>query len=332
MLEAFPIFNRDILYLYGGNMKTTLTELLGIQYPIIQGAMAWTSEHKLAAAVANAGATGVIATGGRDADWVREEIRAAKALTDKPFGVNLMLMAKNLDEILAVIVEEKPAFVTLGAGNPVPFIEPLHAAGIKAIPVVPNVKLAKRVSDAGADALIIEGQEAGGHIGTLTTMALMENVLPEVSIPVIIAGAIVDGRGLAAALTMGAAGVQMGSRFILAEECVMHQNCKDAIIAATDTDSVVTGLTSGHDGVRGLKNEFTTRYLAAEFGGAPKEELTAMSVGTNRKAAVDGDTVNGLVQVGQGLNRLNAVESAQTIVTSIVEEAKEAIRAAQQYV
>ena len=184
-------------------MKTKLTELLGIEYPIIQGAMAWTSEHILVAAVANAGATGVIATGGREADWVREEIRAAKNLTDKPFGVNLMLMAKNIDEIVAVIKEEKPAFVTLGAGNPVPYIEPMHEAGIKVIPVVPNVKLAKRVAAAGADALIIEGQEAGGHIGTQTTMALMENVLPEVDIPVVIAGGIADGRALAAALTMG---------------------------------------------------------------------------------------------------------------------------------
>ena len=190
-------------------MKTKLTELLGIEYPIIQGAMAWTSEHILVAAVANAGATGVIATGGREADWVREEIRAAKNLTDKPFGVNLMLMAKNIDEIVAVIKEEKPAFVTLGAGNPVPYIEPMHEAGIKVIPVVPNVKLAKRVAAAGADALIIEGQEAGGHIGTQTTMALMENVLPEVDIPVVIAGGIADGRALAAALTMGAEGVQM---------------------------------------------------------------------------------------------------------------------------
>lgn len=313
-------------------MKTKLTELLGIEYPIIQGAMAWTSEHLLAAAVANAGATGVIASGGRSAEWLREEIRAAKALTDKPFGVNLMLMAPNLDDLLAVIVEEKPAFVTLGAGNPVPFIEPLHKAGIKAIPVVPNVKLAKRVETAGADALIIEGQEAGGHIGTQTTMALMENVLPEVSIPVVIAGSIVDGRGLAAALTMGASGVQMGSRFILAEECQMHQNCKEAIIKATDTDSAVTGLTSGHGGVRGLKNEFTAKYLAAEFSCAPKDELTAMSVGTNKKAAVDGDIVNGLVQVGQGLNRLTKVEPAKAIVDSVIEEAKAAIQKAQQFI
>ncbi len=314
-------------------MKTNLTELLGIQYPIIQGAMAWVSEHKLVSAVANAGATGVIALGGRDLDWIRSEIKACHAATDKPFGVNLMLMDPNKDEIFKIILEEKPAFVTLGAGNPVPYIKPLQEAGIKAIPVVPNLKLARRIVEAGADAIIIEGQEAGGHIGTQTTMALMENILPEIMIPVIVAGAIVDGRGLAAALTMGAQGVQMGSRFILAEECTAHQNMKEAIINATDTDSVITGLTSGHGGVRSLKNEFTTEYLAAEFDGVTtKEERTAMSKGTNKAAAIDGDVVHGAVQVGQGLNRLTKIESAKDIVVSVVTEAKETIRKAQQYV
>lgn len=307
-------------------MKTKLTTLLNIQYPIIQGAMAWVSEHKLVAAVANAGATGVIALGGRDATWTANEIRACKTLTDKPFGVNLMLMAPNKDELLDVILQEKPAFVTLGAGNPVPYIKPLQDAGITVIPVVPNLKLAKRIQDAGADAIIIEGQEAGGHIGTLTTMALMENILPEISIPVVVAGSIVDGRGLAAALTMGADGVQMGSRFILAEECQAHPNMKEAIIQATDTDSVVTGLTSGHGGVRCLKNEFTDRYIAAEFDGkTTKEEKTKMSQGTNKLAAVEGDVVNGAVQVGQGLNRLNAIEPAGIIVKTIVDEAVAAL-------
>lgn len=313
-------------------MKTKLTELLSIQYPIIQGAMAWTSEHKLVAAVANAGATGVIASGGRSADWLRDEIRAARQLTDKPFGVNLMLMAPNIDELLTVLTEEKPAFVTLGAGNPVPYIEPLHKADIKVIPVVPNAKLAKRVASSGADAIIIEGQEAGGHIGTQTTMSLMENILPEVSIPVVVAGSIVDGRGLAAALTMGAEGVQMGSRFILAEECQMHPNCKEAIIKAVDTDSAVTGLTSGHGGVRSLRNEFTDRYIDLELvKHVPHAELTALSKGSNRKAAVDGDTVHGAVQVGLGLNRLTKIESAKAIVDSVISEAKEAIRGAQRF-
>ena len=314
-------------------MKTRLTELLGITYPIIQGAMAWTSEHKLAAAAANAGATGVIAAGGRSAEWVRDEIRAARKLTDKPFGVNIMLMAPNKEEVLQVILEEKPVFVTLGAGNPVPFIKPLQEAGIKVLPLIPNAKLAKRVADAGADAIIVEGQEAGGHIGTQGTMALMENVLPEVSIPVIVAGAIVDGRGLAAALTMGAEGVQMGSRFILAEECTMHINAKNAIIAAVDTDSAVTGLTTSHGAVRSLKNPFTDKFLAAERDGkTTEEELAAMAAGTNRLGAVEGDVINGAVQCGQGLNRLTKIEPAKAIVDSIIAEAAESIRNAQRFI
>lgn len=312
-------------------MKTKFTELLNITYPIMQGAMAWTSEHKLVAAVANAGGTGVIACGGRDSDWIREEIRKCRQLTDKPFGINIMLMAPNKDEVVDIACEEKVAFVTLGAGNPVPYIEKLKAANVKVIPLVPNLKLAKRLEAAGADAIVIEGQEAGGHIGTQTTMALMENILPEISIPVLVAGGIVDGRGLAAALLMGAEGVQMGSRFILAEECQMHQNCKEAIIKATDTDSIVTGLTSGHGGVRGLRNEFTTMYLEKEFSCVPKEELTKLSIGTNRRAAVEGDIVNGVVQVGQGLNRLTKIEPAQVIVNTVIAEAKEAFAKAQRF-
>ena len=314
-------------------MRTALTQLLQIEYPIIQGAMAWVSEHKLVAAVANAGATGVIALGGRDAEWTRNEIRACKELTDKPFGVNLMLMAPNKDELLDIIIEEKPAFVTLGAGNPVPYIKPLQEAGIKAIPVVPSLKLAKRIQDAGADAMIIEGMEAGGHIGTQTTMSLMENILPEISIPVVVAGSIVDGRGLAAALLMGAAGVQMGSRFLLAEECQAHPNMKEAIINATDTDSVVTGLLSGHGGVRSLKNEFTTRYLAAETDGVTTpEERTKMSKGTNKRASIDGDVVNGAVLVGQALNRLVTIEPAHTIVQTVMNEAIMSIRKVQRLI
>ena len=309
-------------------MRTALTQLLQIEYPIIQGAMAWVSEHKLVAAVANAGATGVIALGGRDAEWTRNEIRACKELTDKPFGVNLMLMAPNKDELVDIIIEEKPAFVTLGAGNPVPYIKPFQDAGIKVIPVVPSLKLAKRIQDAGADAMIVEGMEAGGHIGSQTTMSLMENILPEISIPVV-----VDGRGLAAALLMGAEGVQMGSRFLLAEECQAHPNMKEVIINATDTDSVVTGLLSGHGGVRSLKNEFTTRYLAAETDGVTTpEERTKMSQGTNKRAAIDGDVVNGAVQVGQGLNRLTAIEPAHTIVQSVMNEAIMSIRKAQRLI
>ncbi len=301
-------------------MKTRITELLGIRYPIIQGAMAWISESDLVSAVANAGATGVIATGGQSSDYIREQIRRTKTLTDKPFGVNLMLQAPNKDDVLEIICEEKVAFATIGAGNPVPYFEPLHAAGVKAIPVVPSVKLAKRVQEKGADALVIEGFEAGGHDGMLTTMALMTNVIPEIEIPIVVAGSIVDGRGLAAALIMGADGVQMGSRFLLAEECHLHPNAKQAIMDATDTDTRVTGFTRSNN-VRGLRSAFTDKYLELERQGAADDVLSQLTRGTNRLAAVEGDTVNGLVQVGQGLNRLTRIESARDIVDDVVTEA-----------
>ncbi|MDU1056582.1 MAG: nitronate monooxygenase [Negativicoccus succinicivorans] len=310
-------------------MKTKLTELLGIRYPIIQGAMAWISESTLVSAVANAGATGVIATGGQSSKWIHEQIRKTKELTDHPFGVNLMLQAPNKDEVLEIICEEKVAFATIGAGNPVPYFEPLHRAGVKAIPVVPSVKLAKRVQEKGADALVIEGFEAGGHDGMQTTMALMTNVIPEIDIPIIVAGSIVDGRGMAAALLMGADGVQMGSRFLLAEECQVHQNSKDAIIAATDTDSVITGFTRNNN-VRGLRSAFTDEYLRLEREGAADDVLTALSRGTNRLAAVDGDTVNGVVQVGQGLNRLTKIQPAKEIVDEIIHEMTERLQNASQ--
>ncbi len=302
-------------------MKTKLTELLNIKYPIIQGAMAWVSESKLVSAVANAGGTGVIAAGGRTTEWVKEEIRKTKELTDKPFGVNIMLMAPNKEEIVDVVCEEKVDFVTLGAGNPLPYFEKLHDAGIKVIPVVPNLKLAKRVEKAGADALILEGMEAGGHIGTETTMALLTNVIPEISIPVIIAGGIVDGRGMAAALVMGAQGVQMGSRFLLTDECTFHPNAKKKIIEAKDTDSVVTGYSRGH-GVRGLRNAFTDKYLELERTGASYEILSEISKGTNKLAAVDGDVENGFVQVGQSLNRLNEIKPVKVVMGELIKELK----------
>lgn len=292
-------------------MKTKLTELLGIKYPVIQGGMAWTSDAVLAAAVSNAGGAGIIGSGGRTVEWTRDEVRKAKSLTDKPFGVNVMLMAPNIAEIIAMLCEEKVAFVTLGAGNPVPHIPAFHAAGIKVIPVVPNVKLAKRIEAAGADAMVIEGMEAGGHIGKQTTMALMENVLPQIkSVPVLVAGGISDGRALAAALLMGAAGVQMGSRFLLTEECPANPVAKEAIVKATDTDSVATGY-SRNLGVRCLANTFTDAYTAREIAGAPKEELMAMGTGTNRKGIVEGDIVNGTVMCGQSLNVLNDILALQ---------------------
>lgn len=306
----------------------TITALLGIKYPIIQGGMAWVSEHRLAAAVSNAGGAGIIATGGRDAAWVREEIRLAKTLTDEAFGVNVQLMAPNKEEIIDIICEEKVAFVTLGAGNPVPYFEKLKQAGVKIIPVVPNVKLALRVQEKGADAIVIEGMEAGGHIGVLTTMALMTQVLPLVKLPVIVAGGFADGRGLAAALLMGAAGVQMGTRFLVSEECAVHANVKQKLIEAIDTDTVVTGLTLGH-AVRGVKNPFTDNFLALEYGGsASKEELEKLAAGTNRKAAIDGDVVNGMVQAGQSLLPLKKVEPVKAIIEDIVTQARQVLAGA----
>ena len=312
-------------------MKTKLTELLGIKYPVIQGGMAWTSDANLAAAVSNAGGAGIIGSGGRTVEWTRDEVRKAKGLTDKPFGVNVMLMAPNIAEIIEMLCEEKVAFVTLGAGNPVPHIATFHAAGIKVIPVVPSVKLAKRIEAAGADAMVVEGMEAGGHIGKQTTMALMENVLPAVqSIPVLVAGGISDGRALAAALLMGAEGVQMGSRFLLTTECPAHPAAKEAIVKATDTDSVATGY-SRNLGVRCLANAFTDAYTAKEIAGAPKEELMQMGTGTNRKGILEGDTVNGTVMCGQSLNVLNDVMPCKDVMERIIAEAKDAIARVQQF-
>lgn len=307
-----------------------LSQLLGIRYPIIQGAMAWVSDSKLVAAVCNAGATGVIASGGRTTDWVRAEIRKTKKLTEKPFGVNLMLMAPNCDEVLQVMIEEKVAFATLGAGNPVPYFERIHEAGMKAIPVVPNLKLALRVEKAGADAIVIEGMEAGGHIGSLTTMALMTNVIPAVSIPVVVAGGIATGRGIAAAILMGASGVQIGSRFLVTDECSLHAKAKQRILDATDTDSAVTGFSRGH-GVRGLANNFTRKYIELENQGADQETLNDLATGTSRLAAVEGDIDQGLVQVGQSLCPLTKIQSVSEVVDELITETNEILGKASQF-
>ena len=306
-------------------MGTRLTELLGIQYPILQGAMAWISDAGLAAAVSNAGGAGIISTGGRTTEYTQAEIRRCRTLTQKPFGVNVMLMAPNKDEIVDVICTEKPAFVTLGAGNPVPYFEKLHAAGIKVIPVVPNVKLAKRVEEKGADAIVVEGMEAGGHIGSIATMPLMTQVIPAVSLPVVMAGGFADGRGLAAALVMGASGVQMGTRFLVAEECPVHQNMKEKLLKAIDTDSIVTGLTIG-GAVRGLKNKFSENFVKMEYEGkTSKEELLKLATGTNKLAAVDGDTENGMMQAGQSLLPLDRIEPVEMIINRIIIEAQDAL-------
>ena len=310
-------------------MANQLKELLGLDVPILQGGMAWISEANLASAVSNAGGAGIISTGGRTTEYTRNEIRRCRSLTDRPFGVNIMLMAPNKEEIVDVICEEKPAFVTLGAGNPVPYFEKLHAAGVKVIPVVPSVKLAKRVEEKGADAIVVEGMEAGGHIGVLSTMPLMEQVIPAVELPVIMAGGFGDGRGLAAALLMGAAGVQMGTRFLIAEECVVHPNMKEKLLAAVDTDTIVTGITIG-GAVRGIKNKFSEDFVALEYSGkATKQELLDRATGTNKLAAVDGDVVNGMIQAGETLTLLRKVEPVKAIIDGVVREARETLARAQ---
>lgn len=306
-------------------MATGLTELLGIRYPIIQGGMAWISDAGLAAAVSNAGGAGIISTGGRTTEYTESEIRRCRTLTDKPFGVNVMLMAPNREEIVDVICREKPAFVTLGAGNPVPYFDRLHEVGIRVIPVVPNLRLAKRVEAKGADAIVVEGMEAGGHIGTLCTLPLMTQVIPEIHIPVIMAGGFADGRGLAAALLMGAAGIQMGTRFLVAEECPAHPHMKQKLLEATDTDSIVTGLTIG-GAVRGLRNPFSEHFVELELAGkTDKETLLKMATGTNRLAAVDGDVEHGMMQAGQSLTPLTAIEPAAVILERIIQEARETL-------
>lgn len=303
--------------------NTKITKLLGIDYPIIQGGMAYISDGVLAAAMNHAGCAGVIGSGGFSIDEIRDHIRQAKDILGpgKCFGVNLMLQMPNKDDVAQLICDEKVPFVTIGAGNPVPYFDPFHHAGVKCIPVVPNVKLAHRVQDAGADALVVEGMEAGGHDGKITLMALLENVLPEIEIPVVAAGGIVDGRAVAAALLMGASGVQMGTRFLLSEECRLHPNAKQAIINASDTDSVVTGFTT-RDTVRGLRNPFSEKYLKLEYSGAAQSELTALAAGTNRKAVIDGDTENGFVLAGMSLTHLTKVQPVQEIVEELVSEAE----------
>ena len=308
-------------------MKTKLTALLNIEYPIIQGGMAWASEARLAAAVSEAGGAGIIGAGGRDANWLREQIRLTKQLTSKSFGVNVPLLVPNKDELIQVICEEKVAFVSLGAGNPIPYFAQLEKAGIKKIPVVPSVKLAKRVEESGADAIVIEGMEAGGHIGNSTTMALMTQVIPEMKVPVIVAGGFADGRGLAAALLMGAAGVQMGTRFMIAEECNIHAAAKQKLIAATDMDSIATGLTSGH-AVRGLKNKFSETFLSLERQCAPQAELNDLATGTSRRALIDGDVENGMIHAGQSLLPLRKIELAKVIIQNIMSEARQCLQGA----
>ena len=302
-------------------MKTKITELLGIEYPIIQGGMAWVAEHNLAAAVSNAGGLGLIGAASAPPEVVREEIRKCKELTDKPFGVNVMLLNPNAEEVAKVVVEEGVKVVTTGAGNPSKFMEMWKAAGVKVIPVVASVAMAKMMERAGADAVVAEGMESGGHIGSTTTMALVPQVVDGVSIPVIAAGGIADGRGFAAAMMLGAEGVQMGTRFVAAKESIVHANYKEKLIKAKDIDSTVTGMSTGHP-VRSIKNKMTKEYLRLEKEGADFMELEKLTLGSLRKAVMDGDVINGTVMAGQIAGLVKAEDSCQDIILEIMNDAK----------
>lgn len=306
-------------------MKTRVTELLDLEYPIIQGGMAWVAECHLASAVSNAGGLGIIGAGGASADFVREQIKKTKEKTDRPFGVNVMLMNPQADEIARVIADEGVKVVTTGAGNSGKYIPMWKEAGVKVIPVVASVAMAKMMERAGADAVIAEGMESGGHIGSATTMALVPQVVDAVKIPVIAAGGIADGRGLAAAMMLGAEAVQMGTRFVVANESIVHNNYKEKVIKARDIDSVVTGMTHGHP-VRAIRNRMTREYLRLEKEGADFMELEKLTLGALRKAVVDGDAENGTLMAGQIAGLVGKQQPCAEIITEIVNQAKELLK------
>ena len=296
-------------------------EILGTEYPIIQGAMARIAECNLAAAVSNGGGLGIIAAGGQSAEWLREEIKKTREMTDKPFGVNIMLLADNVEELIQVVCEEKVPVVTTGAGNPGKYIARMKEHGIKVIPVVANVALAMRVARAGADAVVAEGTEAGGHIGETTTMALIPQMADAVDIPVSAAGGIADGRGVAAAYMLGARGVQVGTRFLVANECIVAQGYKDAIIKAKDSSTVATGRSTGHP-VRIIKNKLAKKILTLESQNAPEEEINQLCTGTLAAAVRDGDADNGNIMSGQIAGLVKKEQSAAEIIEEMFKEAE----------
>ena len=300
-------------------MKTGITELLGIEYPIIQGGMAWVAEYNLAAAVSNAGGFGIIGAASAPPEIVREQIRKCKELTDKPFGVNVMLMNPNAEEVAKIVIEEGVKAVTTGAGNPAKFIPMWKEAGVKVIPVVASVAMAVMMERAGADAIVAEGMESGGHIGQTTTMALLPQVVDAVNIPVIGAGGIADGRGFAAAIMLGAEAVQMGTAFLVAKENIVHENYRKRVIAAKDIDSVVTGTSTGHP-VRGLRNHMTKEYLRLEKEGATIDELEKITLGALRRAVIEGDAKDGTVMAGQIAGLIKKEATCKEIITSIYNE------------
>ena len=298
-------------------MKTRITELLGIEYPILQGGMAWIADGKLAAAVSNGGGLGIIAAMNADADTLRTQIRTARNLTDKPFGVNVMLMSPFTAEVAELLVEEKVPVITTGAGSPIPYMPRWLEAGIRVIPVIASVAMAKRVVRAGASAVIAEGGEAGGHVGEITTMALVPQICDAVDVPVIAAGGIADGRQAAAAFMLGAEGLQVGTRFLVAEECSIHQVYKDKILKAKDIDTLTTGKRLGHP-VRALKTPFSRNLFQAEYNAdISNEELEEMGAGSLRRAAVDGDTQKGAFMAGQVAAMVTKEQPAAEIIRDI---------------
>ena len=312
-------------------MKTRVTEAIGIEKPIFQGGMAWISEHKLAAAVSNAGGLGIISAMNAPADYLRKEIRACRELTDKPFGVNVMLMSPHVAEVAQVLLEEHVPVITTGAGMPDKYMKEWVPAGIKVVPVVPSVAIARRVERFGATAVIAEGGESGGHIGEMSTMALVPQVVDAVSIPVIAAGGIADGRGMAAAFMLGAEGVQMGTRFLCAEECVAHENYKEKVLKARDIDTIVTGRRLGHP-VRALKNPFTNEFAKLEYDASKTNEaVEQFGVGALRRAAVEGDEKQGSFLCGQIAGLVKQIEPAAAIIDDVMSGAEKLLRGAPEW-
>ncbi|MDE7013260.1 MAG: enoyl-[acyl-carrier-protein] reductase FabK [Kineothrix sp.] len=306
-------------------MKTRITELLGIEYPVIQGGMAWVAEYHLAAAVSEAGGLGLIGAASAPPEIVREQIREAKKLTDKPIGVNVMLLNPNAEEVAKIVIEEGVKVVTTGAGNPGKYMEMWKNAGVKVIPVVASVAMAKLMERAGADAVVAEGMESGGHIGEATTMTLVPQVVDAVNIPVVAAGGIADGRGMAAAIMLGAEAVQMGTVFVTAKESIVHSNYKQKIIGAKDIDSEVTGRSTGHP-VRSIRNKMTREYLRLEKEGASFEDLEHLTLGSLRNAVMDGDVVNGTVMAGQIAGLIKEEKSCKDIIEGITAQAERLLK------
>lgn len=305
-------------------MKTRITELLGIEEPVIQGGMAWVAEYHLAAAVSEAGGLGIIGAASAPPEVVREQIRKVKERTSKPFGVNVMLMNPNAPEVAKVVVEEQVPVVTTGAGNPAKFMSLWKEAGVKVIPVVASVAMAKLMVRGGADAVVAEGMESGGHIGSTSTMALVPQVADAIDAPVIAAGGIADGRGIAAAFMLGAEGVQIGTRFVVTEEAQVHENYKECILKARDIDSRVTGRSTGHP-VRALRNKMTKEYLEKEQAGATFEELEHLTLGGLRRAVVDGDVQSGSVMAGQIAGMIKEKLTCQEVIQKLVSQTDELI-------